>query len=157
MNRFAFLFPLVLLTSCGTITGTLNGVASDLQTIASTTTAAAGVTTGAVSSALSATGVVASTAATSATQAANTSPQTAGQLFCSLEQSSGGQIVVGLIDAAASTLLGPVAILAENATTNFVQSACKAAATATGAVAGVPVSPPSTPVANVAIVKPSGT
>ncbi len=65
----------------------------------------------------------------------------AGQLFCAVQTAGGGSIVVGLIDAEASSLApaaAPVAILATNATKILVDRACAAAG-------GIAVSPPANP------------
>ena len=76
-----------------------------------------------------------------------------GQLFCALDEGASGQIVIGVIDAAASAYsAGPIAVLATNATQSYVQAACAAAAVSAGAKAGIPVSPPVTVVSNVAVV-----
>jgi hypothetical protein len=95
-------------------------------------------------------GVACSQLTSLATSAAATLP---GQLFCTLATANGGQIVTAVnatIDTAASAL-GPlggiVAVLATNESAAFVQSACTAAAKATGAVSGVPQSPPPASVA----------
>jgi hypothetical protein len=72
-------------------------------------------------------------------QTAASSPT--GQLFCAVETAGGGSIVVGLIDAEASSFApaeAPVAILATNATKSIVDSACAAAG-------GIAVSPPANP------------
>ena len=61
----------------------------------------------------------------------------------------------GVIDAdataAAGATAGEVAVLATNLAQATVQNYCQKAAQAVGGVSGVPVSPPATPVANVAI------
>lgn len=74
----------------------------------------------------------------------------AGQLFCAVETGGGGQIVVGLINAAVTGAGAPIAVLATGATKNFVDAACAAAAPK----GGVPVSPPAGPVPQVAIIPP---
>jgi hypothetical protein len=77
----------------------------------------------------------------------------AGQLFCALDEGAAGQVVVGVIDAAASSAnVGQVAVLATGATQSFVQAACAAAAKSAGATVGIPVSPPAATVPNVAVV-----
>jgi hypothetical protein len=82
---------------------------------------------------------------------------TTGQLFCAIDTAGGGQIVAGIIDADASAAGGPaageVAVLATNLAQATVQSYCQKAAQAVGGVSGVPVSPPTAPVASVAIHK----
>lgn len=79
----------------------------------------------------------------------------AGQLFCAIDTAGGGQIVAGVIDAdataAGGATAGEVAVLATNLAQATVQNYCQKAAQAVGGVSGVPVSPPATPVANVAI------
>ena len=81
-----------------------------------------------------------------------------GQLFCQVQKAD-GPLVVGLITAAAPTVNGPAApsvILATNATAAVVRQACDLAAQNVGGVAGIPVSPPTTVVGNVAVVPPAG-
>jgi hypothetical protein len=85
----------------------------------------------------------------------------AGQLFCSIQTSGGGQIVASVIDATASAALpgaAPAAVLVTNMSKGFVDAACAAAAASAGGTGGVAVSPPATgvPVAPVAIVPPVG-
>ena len=83
-----------------------------------------------------------------------------GQLFCAVQAAGGGSIVVGLIDDAASLVPGvaPIAVLATNALTADVSTACASAAVATGSISGIPVSPPPAPSAAplVAIAVPAG-
>ena len=81
-----------------------------------------------------------------------------GQLFCALALDGGATATVALITAVAPAINGPAAptaILAANATSEFVQAACRAAAAATGAKAGIPVAPPAQTVPTVAIVPPA--
>jgi hypothetical protein len=97
-----------------------------------------------------------SACSTTGTTAALASP--AGQLFCAVDAAGGGQLVVGVIDAEATAKLGaaaPVAVLATGAAASTVQSECNQAALANGGTAGMPVSPPSTSVPNVAIKVPA--
>jgi hypothetical protein len=77
----------------------------------------------------------------------------AGQLYCEIATGGGDTILAGVIDAAASAVpgAGAVAVIATGATSAAVQADCAAAAKAVGGTAGVPISPPATPVGNVAI------
>ncbi len=71
----------------------------------------------------------------------------AGQLFCALDAAGGGTFVAAVVQSAAAPLPGaqPVSVLVTGATQAFVQQACSAAARSTGAIAGIPVSPPANP------------
>jgi len=76
---------------------------------------------------------------------AATGTTTNGQLFCALASGNGGAVTVALVSAVSPG----VAVLAMDATRDFVVAACAAAH-------GVPVSPPVNPAAapTVAIVPP---
>jgi hypothetical protein len=81
-----------------------------------------------------------------------------GQLFCAIQTTGGGALVVALADAsvaAASPGAAPLAIIATNASKAFVDAACAAAAKP-GEVS-VPVAPPTGPavVPIVAVVPPA--
>lgn len=76
----------------------------------------------------------------------------AGQLFCAVQTSGGGTVVVALVNAevtAAAPGAAPVAVMATGATEAQVNADCAAAK-------GVPVAPPAVPTtAVVAIVPPA--
>lgn len=76
----------------------------------------------------------------------------AGQLFCAVQTSGGGTVVVGLVNAEVTAVapgVAPVAIIATGATEAQVNADCAAAK-------GVPVAPPAVPTtAVVAIVPPA--
>lgn len=79
-----------------------------------------------------------------------------GALFCALQLAGGGTIFTTVLDSAAAAALpgaAPLVVLAAGMVQSQVMDDCTAAAKATGAVAGVPVSPPAsgTVVAPVAI------
>lgn len=83
-----------------------------------------------------------------------------GALFCQL-QTAAGPTVVTLVDgaaAAANPALGVVTVLAAGALASDVQAECAQAAKNTGAVAGIPVSPPASTAAvgSVAVTPPAG-
>lgn len=76
----------------------------------------------------------------------------AGQLFCAVQTSGGGAVVVGLVNAeivGAAPGAAPVAVLATGASKAFVDAACAKAG-------GIAVSPPPVPAAApvVAVVPP---
>jgi len=74
---------------------------------------------------------------TSALTSAAKTPE--GQLFCAINNGGGATIVAAITTT--DTQGNPVAVMAENAAQAYVQAACQAAATATGAKVGIPVSP----------------
>lgn len=82
----------------------------------------------------------------------------AGQLFCSIQTTGGGAVVVAVANAAAAGVAGPaapLAVIATGASKAFVDAACARAAAALAAPVGVPVPPPATVVPVVPIVPPA--
>lgn len=85
-----------------------------------------------------------------------------GQLFCAFQLAGGGQMVAGLLDAAASAAgpeAGVAAVIATGATKAQVDADCQAAAAnVAGATGAVPVSPPTAAaagtIAQVAVMPP---
>ena len=75
-----------------------------------------------------------------------------GQLFCRVQTSGGGAIIVAVVNAAAvglswpaAPIAGPAAVIATGASKAFVDQACADAAKALAAPAAVPIPPPPDP------------
>ena len=93
-----------------------------------------------------------SLAACSQSQITSALATPAGQLFCAVQTSGGGTVVVGLVNAEVTAAVpgaAPIAVIATGATEAQVNADCAAAK-------GVPVAPPAVPTtAVVAIVPPA--